>query len=214
MLRRLLTRKITRERLHAFLQSHATDSLVMDIGSSANTLHAYFPHTLRGDIRFIADIDVQYDAHALPFASNSVSLILCTEVLEHCYDPQKVISEFHRILRADGKLILTTRFVFPLHDTPHDYFRFTIYGLQHLCRQFSEVTITSEAGTAETMGVLFQRLIYQIEWKVPLIKVLWSLLARLFVRLQPLIRREYGDIGRETPVTSIMTSGYYVVAIR
>lgn len=214
MLRRSLTRKITRERLHGFLESHATESLVIDIGSSANTLHTLFPNTLRGDIRFIPSIDIQYDAHALPFASASVETILCTEVLEHCYDPQKVMDEFHRILRPGGKLILTTRFIFPLHDTPHDYFRFTRFGLAHLCRNFASVSIVPEVQTVETIGVLLQRFVYQADWKIPLMKTGWALLARIFMLMQPLIKQEYGDISHKERIETMMTSGYYLTAIR
>ncbi len=214
MLRRFLTTKITRTRLRDFLAHHATSERVLDVGSSANTLADLFPNTFRGDIRHIPEVDVQYDAHSLPILSESVATILCTEVLEHCHTPQQVIHEFYRVLQPNGKLILTTRFVFPLHDTPHDYFRFTRYGLQHLCKQFAVIEIIEETGTVETVAVLLQRLIYQVNWKLPGMKVILGLLARLIMPLQHTITHEYGEIDKKTSEKAILSSGYYLIATK
>ncbi len=46
--------------------------------------------------------------HGLPFADNSFDLIWCSEVIEHLFTPAKTISEFNRVLKADGQMILTT----------------------------------------------------------------------------------------------------------
>lgn len=48
------------------------------------------------------------DAHELPFKANSFDLIFSCECLEHVFDPQCVLNEFHRVLKPSGKLILTT----------------------------------------------------------------------------------------------------------
>ena len=68
------------------------------------------------------------DAQEMPFADATYSTILCTEVLEHIPDPQKAVDEMYRVLKPGGTLILTTRFLFPVHDAPGDYWRFTPYG--------------------------------------------------------------------------------------
>jgi ubiquinone/menaquinone biosynthesis C-methylase UbiE len=214
MLRRLLTNKITRERLRTFLAQHATQQQVFDVGASQNTLADLFPNTITGDIRFLNTLDLQYDAHAIPLVNNSVDVILCTEVLEHCHAPHKVIDEFYRILRPNGKLILTTRFVFPIHDAPHDYFRFTEYGLKHLCQAFTTTIVQPEVGTLETLSVLLQRLIFQTDWKLPLVKIIFGVLARILLQFQRFIKAEYGDISKTQPQKTIMTSGYYVIAIK
>jgi len=48
------------------------------------------------------------DAQALPFDSNSFDLIFSCECLEHVPDPRKALSEMFRILKPNGRLILTT----------------------------------------------------------------------------------------------------------
>lgn len=214
MLRQWLLVKLTRQRLRAFLEIHQTEQRVLDVGASANTLTHLFPQVLRGDIRLVPENELVYDAHQLPFADAQFPIILCTEVLEHCVEPHTVINEFWRVLAPGGKLILTTRFIFPIHDAPGDYFRFTQYGLQYLCRRYERVTVQPEALTVETLGILFHRMLLQAKWKVPGAKILLGLTAKLLIASQRLIKQEYGDISHTTSVSPIMASGYYVVAYK
>ncbi len=44
----------------------------------------------------------------LPFKNNEFDLIWCSEVIEHLINPTETISEFHRILKNNGKMIITT----------------------------------------------------------------------------------------------------------
>ncbi|RMF79571.1 MAG: class I SAM-dependent methyltransferase [Chloroflexi bacterium] len=213
-IRKRLTAKITRNRLEVFLQPHADERRTLEVGAKYKPYRHLFPQTISGDIAYFPELDVRFDAHHLPFAASSFRVILCTEVLEHTHTPQQVLDEFHRVLTPGGKLILTTRFIFPLHDTPHDYFRFTKYGLQHLCRHFSEVTVVEEVGSVETMAVLLQRLVFQVRWKLPGMRLMLALLAKVLVRGQFLVAEEYGSIKRDTPEQHIMASGYYLVAVK
>jgi SAM-dependent methyltransferase len=213
-MRKWLLQKITRRKMQPFLAAHATEKPVLVLGASARPVRAEFPNSLRSDISYYASLDVQCDAHHLPFADNSQPVILTLEMLEHCHTPQQVINECYRVLQPGGKLILSTRFVFPLHDVPHDYYRYTKYGLRHLCRAFESVTITEEAATVETMGVLVQRLAYQCDWHLPLTKIGLLLLAKLLVPLQRTLKTEYGDINKSMDEQSILASGYYLVATK
>jgi SAM-dependent methyltransferase len=213
-IKKQLGSKLTRQRLAAFLAAHSTDMLTLEVGAKNRPYQHFFPCAIAGDIVFYPSLDVQFDAHALPFAPATFGVILCTEVLEHCINPPVVIGEFYRVLKPGGKLIMTTRFLFPIHDAPHDYFRFTKYGLQSLCRAFNKVAVTEEAATVETLGVLLQRLAYQVNWKLPLVRLALHLLARALVRCQWLVSAEYGDVSRKRREQNIMASGYYLVAVK
>lgn len=45
---------------------------------------------------------------SLPYADESFDYIACTEVIEHVENPQALLREFHRVLRKDGRLYLST----------------------------------------------------------------------------------------------------------
>jgi len=53
-------------------------------------------------------------------------------VLEHVEFPQKVINEFYRVLKPNGKLFLTAPQGWGVHGAPHNYYNFTKYGLKSM----------------------------------------------------------------------------------
>jgi SAM-dependent methyltransferase len=79
--------------------------------------------------------DVHGYAEALPFSDAFFDTVLCTEVIEHVEEPSAVLSEIACVLAPGGYLILTTPLYWPLHEEPYDFFRFTPYGLRHLCEK-------------------------------------------------------------------------------
>jgi predicted SAM-dependent methyltransferase len=214
-LARALTTKIPRVPLDRFMQAHRTTKRTLDLGASIGPYAAYFPNRIGVDIERAPGVDVVADAHALGFRGGSFDVILATEVLEHLREPQRAADEMFRLLRPGGTLLLTTRFLFPLHDAPHDYFRYTRYGLQHLFRRFEVVELREEMDAMGTLAVLVQRLAIQADTLGShKLGLLWHVVARAIRRTSFLITREYGDGRDRRTVQPMMTSGYYLVCRR
>ncbi len=68
----------------------------------------------------------------LPFRGASFDSIICTEVLEHVSEPEAALREMFRVLRPGGRFYITVPMLGSLHYEPHDFFRYTSYGLSHL----------------------------------------------------------------------------------
>jgi SAM-dependent methyltransferase len=103
--------------------------------------------------------DVVVDACDLRcFADGSFDAVFALEVLEHVTAPDRALLEVHRVLRADGLLVVSTPFVFEIHDAPHDYYRFTEHGLRYLMRAFRDCRITRRNGYAKSTVVPWLRL--------------------------------------------------------
>ncbi len=76
--------------------------------------------------------DVYGDGQRLPFADASFDGVALLDVLEHLPDPETSIAEIERVLVPGGVLALQVPFVYPLHDAPFDFHRWTRYGLTRL----------------------------------------------------------------------------------
>lgn len=72
-----------------------------------------------------ANADIVHDLAKFPYPLEEASAdwILCTQVLDDLPDRDAFIRELHRLLAANGGLILSVSFVWELHDLPHDYGR-------------------------------------------------------------------------------------------
>lgn len=208
---RRLSGKLTRVTLDRFIERHATTARTLDIGAQNGPYGALFPNRIGLDIVPGRGVRIIGDAQALGVRDGAFRSILCTEVLEHLPEPQRAIDEMWRVLEPGGQLLLTTRFLFPIHDAPHDYFRFTKYGLRHLLRQFEILDLVEETDSVGTLAVLLQRLGMQARTlgRTPL-RGVWLLAAQAMRPWSFLISDEYGDSSRRTPETGIMTSGYHV----
>jgi len=207
-----LTSKITRKELQKFIEAHQDPGFTLDLGCGLAFYKKYFPNRLGFDVKAGPGVDVVGDAHQLPFEDEKFDNVLCTEVLEHLHSPHIAIAEMKRVLKKGGRLILSTRFVYPLHDIPQDYYRFTKYGLRYLFRDWEILELKEEANTMKTLAVLLQRMGYQSEvLGFRPFKLIFLLGAKILLPLSFLITKEYGDISKKTEEKNIMASGYYLV---
>jgi SAM-dependent methyltransferase len=208
---RRLSGKLTRVTLDRFIAAHASDGLTLDLGAQTGPYAAHFPRRVGLDLQRGAGVAIVGNALELPIRDAAFDLVLCTEMLEHVPEPQRAIDEIHRVLKPGGTLVLTTRFLFPIHDAPHDYFRFTKYGLRHLLRNFEILQLEEETDSVGTLAVLVQRLGMQARTLgYEQFRAVWLVAARLMRPLSGLITEEYGDWQRKRPERGIMTSGYHV----
>jgi glycosyltransferase involved in cell wall biosynthesis/SAM-dependent methyltransferase len=102
--------------------------------------------------------DILASAEAIPLGDESLDAILCTQVLEHIPNPGDVLAEFHRLLRPEGRLFLTTPLVWEEHEKPNDFFRYTRSGLEYLLggAGFEQIEINSRSDCFTTMAQLLQ----------------------------------------------------------
>jgi SAM-dependent methyltransferase len=102
--------------------------------------------------------DLVMDACSLAFEDETFDTVFLFEVLEHVPEPNRAVADINRVLKREGKLFCSTPFVFGIHDAPHDYYRYTKYGLAYLFRSFDNLKITERNSYYETVCVLMLRL--------------------------------------------------------
>lgn len=104
--------------------------------------------------------DLMDPGHAL-LRAGSFGLVFADFVLEHVPDPRLAVGNLWRLLAVDGWAVVTTDFLFPIHDdeTHGDYFRFSPRALRSL---FSEGWVDVDVGqwgNREALG-------YVVGWPV------------------------------------------------
>ena len=72
---------------------------------------------------------------------NEFDVIICANVLEHVFEFHKAITNLYNALKVGGVLIIFIPVFYPLHDEPHDYWRFTEHSLKELLKKFKEIKI-------------------------------------------------------------------------
>ncbi len=115
------------------------------------------PASMAGSYGAFTSADVLADGHELPFKPGEFDTVLCTQMLEHVSDPARVLGEAARVLRPGGMLILTAPMVWPLHEEPYDFFRYTQHGLRHLLQSagFELVREIQRGRGASALGQAF-----------------------------------------------------------
>lgn len=118
----------------------APGKIILDAGAGESRHRKYFHKGLYialdegiGDPAWdYSGLDVRGDLEHLPLRGGTVDQVLCIVVLEHTREPRAVLAEFARVLKSGGKLTMIVPFLWEEHQAPHDFFRFTRYGVQCL----------------------------------------------------------------------------------
>jgi len=125
----------TREFIQYASQKYATGN-VLDLGAGTAKYKKIICQTAKKyttfDILPNENIDVVGDILNTQLPKNSFDTIICTQVFEHIQQPWLAVKEIQRLLKPNGKCILTAPFLEAYHADPHDYFRYTQQGLESL----------------------------------------------------------------------------------
>lgn len=132
--------------------------LVRDIGAADRWIEQHLPvgaayvavdYPATGRDLYGARPDIFADGAHLPISSASFDGVICLEVLEHVPDPSIVVAEIARVLKRGGRAWLSMPFLYPLHDAPFDFQRYTEYGLRRdIQRAGLEVVALRKSGDA------------------------------------------------------------------
>lgn len=100
--------------------------------------------------------DYFWNGKEIPFDDDSFDWIIATEFLEHYHETHEILFEISRVLKKGGVLFFTVPFVWPLHDTPYDEYRFTPYSLEKHFRKasFSEIELKPLGDINSSMAIV------------------------------------------------------------
>jgi SAM-dependent methyltransferase len=121
-----------------------------------------------------------YDGERFPFSDGSFDGVVCNQVLEHVFSPETFLSEMHRVLKADGLLLLAVPFVWDEHEQPWDYARYSSFGLKSLLQKSGFEVLKHQKINAD-IRILFQLInayLYKVLWtKWPIVNLLITVIV-------------------------------------
>ncbi len=147
-----------RDLFNAF-EKYATGKL-LDIGCGNKPYQKILPKSVNSYIGVDIiqsdenKVDILCLANNIPLESNLFDTVISTQTIEHVEDHQGLINEAHRLLKEDRYLIISGPMYWPLHEEPHDFFRFTKYGFTYLLQKagFEIVEVKSNGGKWSVAG--------------------------------------------------------------
>ncbi len=149
-----------------FLQQAASlvNNCVLDIGCAHQEIKQYLPkEKLYFGLDYPGTAIEMYgtkpnifgDGQKLPFKDNVVDTILLMDVAEHLPNPGHCIDEIYRVLDGGGQLVLDVPFMYPVHDAPYDFQRWTSFGLSRLLEQSGfKIVREQQCGNTFSSGCL------------------------------------------------------------
>ena len=129
--------------VESFAASLPAGARVLDAGAGEARHAACFPRQ-----RYVAvdlavgdaswnyrNLDAIASLAALPFASASFDAALNIVTLEPLPEPAAALAELARVLRPGAPLLVVAPHQWEVHQAPHDYYRYTRFGLRYLLEQ-------------------------------------------------------------------------------
>lgn len=133
---------------------------------------------------------------------------MALEVLEHVPDPLSALKEIYRILKDEGVVIISVPHLSRLHDLPHDYFRFTRFGLISLLERagFQVLSIHERGGLLTFLGHQVSLFVLSVFGGIPIV-------GRIAIWLNAiLVTRLCFFLDRKIKLDQFFPAGYTVVA--
>ncbi len=137
--------------------------LLVDVGCGAQPYRDCFPQAEYVGMEVLQAsehgsrkyADLYFDGLNAPLLDGCADHLLCSQVLEHVFEPDLFLAELARVLAPGGTLLLTVPFVWDEHEQPYDYARYSSFGLRHLARKHGFEAVESRRTLADA-GVLAQ----------------------------------------------------------
>lgn len=83
-----------------------------------------------------SDLNIVCDIIDIPMDNETIDVIMCTEVIEHIKEPILAIKEFSRLLKPNGKLLLSAPFCCLTHMAPYFFYNgFSEYWYKEVLKE-------------------------------------------------------------------------------
>lgn len=126
-------------------------------------------------------VDYFYDGKRLPFDDSSFDGLVAFEVFEHVFNIDEVIPEIRRVLKPDGRFLITIPFAWDEHEEPYDFARYTSFGIRHILEKHGFEIVEIKKTTTYVLAVFQMLIAYLARHVAPKAGVLRRLFQLVFL---------------------------------
>ena len=123
------------------------------------------------------------DINNLPFKNNTISNFGCFNVLELLQFPKIAVQEIYRVLNKTGYLVGYVPFLYPIHNQPVDYWRFSNQALYQILSigGFENIIIEPLGGRFIVMyDIILPKKLFFIRFMLSLLSIGLNMLYEMF----------------------------------
>jgi len=173
-----------------------------------------YPNTV--NMGYAGRPDAFGDTRRLPFRDECFDTVLLLDVLEHIQQPDSAMDEVRRVIKIGGRIVVQVPFLYPLHDEPYDFQRWTTHGLRAIfSRHGIEICETAWHGRpGETAAALLAIALAKGVLDAARNRHFSLLLAPLMITAIPVVNVIGWLMGRLTLDSAFMPLSYRVVGMR
>ncbi len=147
--------------------------ILVDIGCGRQPYQSLLPAAMRvgidlpyysgGDPAAQPVVACYGHAASLPLRDRVAQTAVAFQVLEHVPEPLPILQEAYRVLVPGGRLLVTVPQSFPMHGIPHDYYRYTQYGITWLLEQahFRVLSVEPNGTFGAYIGLMWNIYMFQ-----------------------------------------------------
>ncbi len=156
------------------------------------------------DVSFGGQAKIICDAHDLPFVDQTFDCVVIQAVLEHVLEPNRCVSEIHRVLKDDGIVYAETPFIQQVHMKQYDFTRFTHLGHRWLFKNFTEIMSGPCCGPGMALAWTYRSFLRSFSTSV-----YGDRLLTLFARITSFFFKYFDYFLINNPGAYDAASGYY-----
>ncbi len=155
-----------REAEHKALSSITLTGSVLDLGGDARS---YYQKCFKGEYHITtlnydpkSGADIVHDLEKPLPEIGKFDAVLAINVLEHIYNARRVVEDAYRVLNPGGTMVIAVPFLFPVHPSPQDYWRFTSMTLEKMMKEVGFRSVECKAlgnGVFDARSLMLQRLL-------------------------------------------------------
>lgn len=191
-----------------FAQGMPGNARVLDAGSGEGQYAHHFTRQRYcgvdlavGDAQWdYSRVDALADLTALPFRGRAFDAAIHIVTIEHLKEPGCALAEIGRTMSPGSLLLIAAPHEWEVHQAPHDYFRYTRYGLQYLLEKsgFEVVELRAAGGY---FRLLARRLLNGLQFFSGGVRRLWFIPAAILLVPPALILPFFDFLDRDRNFT-------------